>query len=84
MFKDEFAAMIPAVTEWALNVKPDPWRHPLPEIEQALEEKARGRVLEIGEDPPQQPGNVPDLDWAAFEGRLASDKLYYDYTILDE
>jgi beta-lactamase superfamily II metal-dependent hydrolase len=44
-FKDEFVAMIPANTKWALG-KARPWKHPLESIEEALHTKARGRYFE--------------------------------------
>ena len=45
-FAGEFTAMITAVTEWALTKNNPPWRHPLPSIKEALEQKAQGRVFQ--------------------------------------
>ena len=43
----EFTAMIPSNKDWAWDTrgKGIPWKHPLPAIEAALAEKARGRVM---------------------------------------
>ena len=53
-FANDFVAMIPANTEWALS-KSKPWRHPLPEIEEALHKKAYGRVFRADLDHVEKP-----------------------------
>ena len=76
--------MITAVNEWALARKPKPWRHPLPSIKQALEEKAQGRVFQIDTDSLERPDDVSEADWQTFLGRSTFVTLYFDYDILDE
>jgi beta-lactamase superfamily II metal-dependent hydrolase len=82
-FAGEFTAMIPAVKEWALQVKPKPWYHPLPSIRRALLTKAQGRVLQMDIARPEKPDSVPDDAWAEFTTRVAFDDLYFDYAIPD-
>ncbi len=41
---EDFTAMIPSNKDWAWG-KSRPWKHPLPSIEAALIEKAKGRVM---------------------------------------
>ncbi|MEO0784004.1 MAG: MBL fold metallo-hydrolase, partial [Pseudomonadota bacterium] len=41
--RDEFVAMVPVHSDWARTEKR--WNHPLPAIEDALKNKARGRVF---------------------------------------
>lgn len=81
-YAGEFTAMITAVNEWALRVKP-PWIHPLPSIRKALSEKAQGRVLQMDIDRPKQPKNVSDETWDEFEARVTFDELYFEYVIPD-
>jgi hypothetical protein len=83
-YASEFTAMITAVNKWALGVKPIPWRHPLPSIKRALEEKCAGRVLQT--DTRKLPTReTPDGDWDDFLERLRVDSgdLYFDYEIPD-
>ena len=82
-FAGEFTAMIPAVKDWAMQVKPKPWYHPLPSIQRALLKKAQGRVLQMDIARPEKPENVPAEAWAEFTTRVAFDDLYFDYTIQD-
>ncbi len=84
-FSGDFAAMIPANTLWALG-KSRPWLHPLPQIEAALEEKARGRVFRTDRDHVPKPPTdlLPDDDWTAFQGRIEEKKLYFEYSIKDK
>ena len=82
-FAGEFTAMIPAVNDWAMQVKPKPWFHPLPSIQRALLKKAQGRVLQMDIDRPEKPENVPAEAWAEFTTRVAFDDLYFDYVIQD-
>jgi hypothetical protein len=81
-FAGEFTAMIPAVNEWAVQVKP-PWYHPLPSIRSALLKKAQGRVLQMDIDQPEKLESVPADAWAEFTTRVVFDDLYFDYIIPD-
>jgi beta-lactamase superfamily II metal-dependent hydrolase len=83
-FAGEFTAMITAVTEWALTKNNPPWRHPLPSIKEALEQKTQGRVFQTDEAEPVQPANVPDAVWNEFLARVTVDELFVDYIILDD
>ena len=80
----EFTAMITAVNAWALQVKPKPWRHPLPSIKTALVKKTKGRVFQTDTDEPTKPSTVTKAAWDKFLGRCAFDDLYFDYPVLDE
>ncbi len=82
-FAGEFTAMITAVNEWAVKVKPKPWIHPLPSIRRALLKKAQGRVFQMDIDRPKKPANVPDETWEEFQSRAVFEKLYFDYVIPD-
>ncbi len=83
-FADDFVAMIPANTEWALG-KTRPWNHPLPKIEEALKEKARGRVFRSDVDQIEKPNDsvISDRDWTAFQKRTTEKRLYFEYEIED-
>lgn len=83
VFASEFTAMITAVHEWAIKVKPKPWNHPLPSIRSALLKKAQGRVFQMDIDRPKKPDNVPDETWEEFESRSTFDDLYFDYLVRD-
>ena len=80
----EFTAMITAVNAWALQVKPKPWRPPLPSIKTALVKKTKGRVFQTDTDKPKKPSTVTKAAWHKFLGRCAFDDLYFDYPVLDE
>lgn len=84
MFADDFVAMIPANTAWATG-KARPWAHPLPEIEAALQKKARGRVFRSDRDQVQKPDDsgTSGSDWAAFMKRTTMNDLFFEYTIED-
>jgi hypothetical protein len=82
-YASDFAAMIPAVNEWAMTNRP-PWHHPLPSIQAALLRKAEGRVFQSDIDQPAKPGDVPDGVWNRFLGRSTFEDLYFDYDVLDE
>ncbi|MDQ3654314.1 MAG: hypothetical protein M3457_04450 [Chloroflexota bacterium] len=79
----EFTAMITAVEDWARTKNRPPWVHPLPSIKSALIRKAQGRVFQTDTDELKQPQTVPDGAWQAFLSRTRSDKLYFDYMVLD-
>lgn len=83
-YTEEFVAAIPANTEWALS-KSRPWVHPLPQIEEALMEKARGRVFRTDRDRVARPSKLvmPDADWKAFQSLTREEDLYFEYTIED-
>ena len=80
-FKDEFVAVIPANTPWALG-KAKPWKHPLESIEKALHKKARGRVFRSDVDTVQKPSDVSAAAWKKFK-RQETD-LFFEYTVLDK
>ena len=84
-FADDFVAMIPANTEWAMG-KSRPWAHPLPEIEKALQDKARGRVFRTDRDHVARPDPavLSNADWAAFQKRTKETDLYFEYTVEDK
>jgi len=84
-FADEFVAMIPANTSWALG-KSKPWAHPLPQIEAALMEKARGRVFRSDQDHIAQPDSsiITDSEWLAFKKQIDETPLYFEYSINDK
>ena len=69
-FAGEFTAMITAVNEWAVQVKPMPWYHPLPSIRRALLKKAQGRVLQMDIARPEKPESVPEDAWEEFTTRV--------------
>lgn len=83
-FAEDFVAMIPANTEWAMG-KRKPWRHPLPEIEAALHKKARGRVFRTDRDKIEKPDQelMSEGEWRAFKRRIKETRLYFDFTIED-
>ncbi len=83
-FADEFVAMIPANTPWALG-KSKPWVHPLPQIEEALQRKTRGRVFRSDRDKIEKPDKslMSTVEWQAFKKRCKETTLYFDYTIED-
>ncbi len=83
-FASEFTAMITAVNDWAVRVKPKPWYHPLPSIRRALLKKAQGRVLQMDIAKPKKPESVPAEAWEEFTTRVTFDNLYFDYVIPDE
>ena len=83
-FASEFTAMITAVKDWAVQVKPKPWYHPLPSIRRALLKKAQGRVLQMDIDVPKKPESVPAEAWAEFTMRATFNDLYFDYVVPDE
>lgn len=84
-FAGDFAAMIPANTEWALN-KAQPWAHPLPQIETALHAKARGRVFRSDRDHVTRApdAGMTDADWRDFTARTREKPLYFEYVITDK
>ncbi len=84
-FAKDFAAMIPANTEWALN-KSQPWVHPLPQIEAALIEKAEGRVFRSDIDHIEKAAtsDMSNAEWNAFKAaRVNETDLYFEYEIED-
>jgi hypothetical protein len=84
-YADEFTAMITAVKRWAFALKPKPWRHPLPSIRKALEEKTAGRLLQTDTDSVAKPDSVDAADWQEFEDRLHIDPdgRYFELSVLD-
>jgi beta-lactamase superfamily II metal-dependent hydrolase len=84
-YADEFTAMITAVKKWAYAVKPNPWRHPLPSIRTALEEKTAGRLFQTDTGTMAKPHDVSAADWQEFEYRMHIDPngLYFQYDVSD-
>jgi hypothetical protein len=80
----EFTAMITAVNEWAMTKNNPPWRHPLPSIKRALVQKTQGRVFQTDEAVPSRPDGIPDGTWNAFLARSVFNRLYFEYSVLDE
>lgn len=81
-FGDEFVAMIPANTKWALGKK-KPWKHPLQAIEDALQAKADGRVFRTDIDKVKKPDSVTAAKWRGFDRRKNETKLFLEYTVFD-
>jgi len=81
----EFTAMITAVNDWAMHVKPKPWVHPLPSIKAALVEKTAGRVFQIDTPTVAKPDRISDADWKDFTDRVHIDPggLFFDYEVHD-
>ena len=82
---DEFTAMITAVNEWAIHVKPKPWIHPLPSIKKALQEKTSGRLFQIDTPTLKKPDKVSTSAWKDFMSRVTIDPdgLFFDYEVHD-
>jgi hypothetical protein len=78
----EFVAMITAVEKWA-HQKPKPdWNHPFPQIKEALEKKAGGRVVQTDADVPDDPpSNTRAPEWRAFRKRIKQTTLHFDFTV---
>jgi hypothetical protein len=81
-FAREFAAMIPAVSQWAYRQQPV-WAHPLPSIKRALVEKAAGRVFQTDTDALTRPEGVTDAEWKAFTDSTTITRLYFEFAIRD-
>lgn len=83
-YADEFTALIPANRTWAEGKRPKPWKHPLKAIEEALLEKAGGRVLRMDQrELPAKPADVGDAAWKRFADAVEVNDLYMQYTIHD-
>lgn len=82
-YGDEFTAMITAVNKWAMEKNTPPWRHPLPEIADALKVKCRGRVIQTDKSSLRKPNDVSPEQWKEFRSRYKYDKMYFDLTIMD-
>ena len=86
-YESEYVALIPSNEVWAKG-KSRPWKHPLKALEDALFEKAQGRVLmtnrKCGTKFPKQPEDADDHDWNKFEKNASPLKrLYLEYTVED-
>lgn len=81
-FRDEFVAMIPANTKWALS-KSKPWKHPLKAIEEALHEKANGRVFRTDIAKIKKPSGTNATRWNRFKSKVKETDLYLEYTVTD-
>lgn len=83
-YADEFTAMIPANKEWAYG-KSQVWKHPLKSIEEALIEKASGRVFRTDERKgPKKPKSVSKAVWDEFQDKASFEDLFFEYSVLDE
>lgn len=82
-FAEEFTAMIPANKQWAYG-KARPWKHPLKAIEEALIERAAGKVFRTDETGgPKKPNTVPAEDWKKFTKKMKAEALYFEYVVND-
>lgn len=82
-YASEFTAMITAVNKWALTKNNPPWRHPLPSILKALEEKTSGRIFQTDQTSFVKKVSLPQPAWDEFLSRSKVDELYFDYLIKD-
>ncbi len=78
----EFTSMITAVNQWAMTKNNPPWRHPLPAIRKALDDKCKGRVFQT-DTPPEKPDDLAVAEWTQFTERTTIDDLYFEYVISD-
>lgn len=85
-FEDEYVAMIPSNEVWAKG-KSRPWKHPLQSLEEALMEKANGRVLmtnrKYGPKFPKKPADASNARWATFKANTHLEDLFIEYTVPD-
>jgi hypothetical protein len=79
----EFTAMITAVREWAMTKNDPPWRHPLPSILSALEQKTNGRIFQTDKATLIPTNSLPPANWDDFIARSTVNDLYFDYIIRD-
>ncbi|OJV14794.1 MAG: hypothetical protein BGO21_19070 [Dyadobacter sp. 50-39] len=82
-YASEFTAMITAVNKWALTKNNPPWRHPLPSIRRALEEKTSGRIFQTDQAAFTRKATLPAPAWDAFLSRATVEEMYFDYVIHD-
>lgn len=82
-YAPEFTAMITAVNQWALTKNNPPWRHPLPSIRKALEEKTSGRIFQTDQADFVKKESLPQPAWDAFLSRSTVHEMYFDYVIRD-
>jgi len=85
-YKHDYVALIPSNEVWAKG-KSRPWKHPLKALEDALLEKADGRVLmtnrKYGTKFPKQPVGTDDDRWKEFEKNAKLKRFYIEYTVED-
>ncbi|WP_386630395.1 MBL fold metallo-hydrolase [Sulfitobacter geojensis] len=85
-YKHDYVALIPSNEVWAKG-KSRPWKHPLKALEDALFEKADGRVLmtnrKYGTKFPKQPAGTDDGLWKEFQKNAKLSRLYIECTIED-
>ena len=81
-YGSEFAAMITAVSQWALLTPKPPWVHPLPSIKAALMKKSRGRVFQTDTAELVAP-EAGDAEWTDFIQRTRISDLYFEYEVHD-
>ena len=74
--------MIPANSKWAFGKK-KPWKHPLKAIEDALHEKAEGRVFRSDIDKLKRPRGTSQARWNAFKRRAEEESTFFEYTVFD-
>lgn len=82
-YASEFTAMITAVNKWALTKNNPPWRHPLPSIRKALDEKTSGRVFQTDQASFVKKPGLSQPVWKEFLSRSKVNELYFDYVIKD-
>jgi len=77
----EFIAMITSVEAWARQ-KPRPdWNHPMPQIKEALLEKAGGRVLQTDTSLDNIRPGARAAGWQSFLDRVKETPIYFELTI---
>lgn len=89
MKSPDLVALIPVDEVWALDRKPEPWRHPDPKILSELKYHTRGRVLRSDEIPDDgsliMPKESNEGDWKKFLNNVQWDtsgkKLWIQYTV---
>ncbi|WP_141245778.1 hypothetical protein [Mesorhizobium sp. WSM3862] len=81
----EFVAVIPANTDWAMTKNDPPWEHPLKAIQDALKVKTRGRLFKSDTDfDLATPDGAVKADWQKFIANVTATDLYFEYTVLDQ
>ncbi|MEP5533688.1 ComEC/Rec2 family competence protein, partial [Ekhidna sp.] len=86
-YSKDFVAMVPVHSSWARSKRG--WQHPLPEIENALMKKARGRVVFNDRECVTRPnpnakiGRLTDDEWLEFEQGKVETNVYKEITVWD-
>lgn len=79
MSSDELAAMIPVSRETAKKMD---WKMPFPSLFRRLQEKTRGRILDLDEGVKNKnPGQLSAREWGQFVARTTVQKDWVDYRV---